>query len=406
VDLTARVTEVLGPGLERLKSFAGIVTVAGLVLCGLAFVTGGTLQSFFHSYLYAYLFWFGVSSGSLGLLLLNHTVGGGWGFVIRRFLEAGARLIPWMLLLFIPVAIGMWSFKLYAWNDPAVLQGAHGHVIHTKTAWLNPVAWLVRSVIYFAILGVFAHLFNKWGAVYDERADRETFNKLNVWGGAGILIFVLTTTFVGVDWIQSLTPTWFSSIQGLLFTVQQSLSTVALMLVLWALLVSDQPIAEEAPRRYFRDLANLMLAMSMLWAYLSYSQYLIQYAGNLKEEIPWYLDRRQGGWGLVSLLLIPFHFGMPFIILLVNSPMKRDPKRLKNLAYWVIFMRFVDLFWWVAPTFRDHFTINAADLGTPLLIGGIWLFLWAEELRKKNPPVVPVHDPRFETHMREAASHG
>jgi hypothetical protein len=165
-------------------------------------------------------------------------------------------------------------------------------------------------------------------------------------------------------------------------------------MVLLAYLVGDKPLLAEVPSGYFRDVGNLMLAFTLLWAYMTFSQYLIIYSGNIAEEVPWYKDRAQGGWGIISLALIPFHFALPFMVLLIASNIKRTPQRLARVAAFILVMRFVDLFWWVTPTFRDHLGVSLADLGTPLLIGGCWLLLWAGQVRDRY--LVPLHDPRLE----------
>ncbi|HTE20185.1 MAG TPA: hypothetical protein VK689_17615, partial [Armatimonadota bacterium] len=235
-------------------------------------------------------------------------------------------------------------------------------------------------------------------------SDREISGRLNVTGAVGMLLFVIVATFMAVDWVMSLTPHWFSSIFGLLFVASQGLSTLALMLALLGFLAGDRGLVRGLPDGYFRDLGNLMLAFVMLWAYMSFSQYLITYSGNTVEEVSWYVQRRQNGWGIISLALVPLHFALPFLVLLVGSKLKRSPTRLAGLALFIVLMRFVDLFWLVAPTFRPSLNVIFTDFGTPLLIGGIWLWLWAAQLKDK--PVVPLHDPRLEGALQEVVAHG
>jgi len=300
----------------------------------------------------------------------------------------------------VPILIGM--PQLYEWADKAHV--ASDPVLTAKAAYLNPMAFIVRTVIYFAILIGLATLYNKWGAVYDERADPDVFTKLNVVGGAGMVLYFLTITFVAVDWVMSLVPHWYSSIFGPLVVITQGLSTLSLMMLLLGSLMSDTPLLERAPVGYFRDLGNLTLAFVMLWGYMSFSQYLITYSGNTAEEVIWYIQRAHHGWGYISLLLIPLHFFLPFFLLLVGSRIKRDPRRLARVAVYLILMRFLDLFWWVTPTFREHLGVGLADLGAPLLIGGIWLSVWAREVRKR--PLLPLHDPRLEGSLEGALEHG
>lgn len=407
-ELRESIPELIGPRLDRLQQRAVGIGVVGLVLTAAGALLGrdnGGLPSVYHSWLYAYMFWLGVTTGSLGFLMLHHVTGGGWGYVIRRFLEAGTRLLPLMLVLFVPVIIGM--PVLYKWMHPS----ATDPVLQSKAGYLNAPGFIIRTLIYFAIWMVYAYLLNKWGATQDERADPAVETRLNYLGASGLVVFVLTITFMSVDWLMSLTPDWYSSIFGLLVVASQALSTLSLLVVLFAALAGDLPIAREVPKGYFRDLGNLMLACVMLWGYMSFSQYLITYAGNTTEEVSWYVQRRSGGWGIVSLGLVPLHFALPFLVLLTGSAIKRNPKWLAGIAGFIILMRFIDLYWWVTPTFRSHLIPSdgpegisiLGDLGTPLLIGGIWLWCWAAQL-KKFRTVVPLHDPRLEAAL-EAVEH-
>jgi hypothetical protein len=395
-ELRQTTTELFGPQLDRLQPLAIGMAVLGLVLTMVGWSMDGA--GVFHSYLFGYLFWIGVTAGSLAFLMLHHVTGGGWGYVIRRFLEAATRLLPVMLILFVPVLIGLPSIY-ERWAGPHASQ----EILHAKGAYLNAPFFIARTVIYFAIWMILAYFLNLWGAMLDERPDRAAFNRLNLLGAVGIVLYVLTVTFAMVDWVMSLTPDWYSSIFGLLAVASQGLSALAVMLVLFAFLAGDLPVAREVPRGYFRDLGNLMLALVMLWAYMSFSQYLITYSGNTTEEVSWYVQRRMGGWGIVSVALIPLHFALPFMVLLVGSSIKRNPKWLARVAGFIILMRLVDLFWWVTPSFRPSLSVSAADLGTPLLIGGIWLWIWAGQVRGKT--VVPLHDPRLEAALQEAVEH-
>jgi hypothetical protein len=387
----------MGPQLQRLQTVALGMAAVGGVLCLLGFM--GNQKAFFHSYLFAYMFWAGVTFGSVGLLMLHHTVGGGWGFVIRRFLEAGSRLLPLVAVLFIPVVIGMMKFDLYEWTHP------EGDVIlQAKQGYLNVPFFLARTVIYFVVFGLFAAALNRLGNTQDERSDLNISNKLNMIGAGGMLAYMIFMTFVSVDWVMSLTPHWFSSIFGLFTVASQALSTFALMLVLLKFLAADTPLLRALPTEFFRDLGNLTLATVMLWAYMAFSQYLITFSGNTVEEAPWYVAHNRNGWLYISATLIAFHFALPFWVLLTGSKIKRDPKKLGWVALFIVVMRFVDLFWIIAPSFRPSISFSFADFGAPLFIGGIWLFCWAWQLKGKK--VVPIHDPRLEPYLQEAPAHG
>lgn len=408
-DLRVSITDLIGPKLAQLKSIAPVMAVIGLVLCGLGYAMGP--QAFFQSYLMAWLFWGGATIGCLGLLMLHHVVGGGWGWVIRRFLEAGTKLLIPMLILLIPVlvtaAVPSLGALYAAPGGWAHADAATDEILKQKAAWLNPMRFIGFTVVCFLIWTGWAGKLRGISAILDQRHDAKAANDGNVWGAAGLLVMVITITFTTVDWVMSLTPHWLSSIIGLLYCAGNVLSALSLLLALVGYLGAGKPLVEEVGSKYFRDLGNLMLALVMLWAYMTFSQYLIIYSANIAEEAPWFNARKYGGWGILSLGLIVVHFALPFAVLLVGSGIKKNPKKLGHVAMFIVFMRFLDLFWWVAPNFRKSlWDLNPADLGAPLLLGGIWLALWAGKLSSMSSvPVVSPYDPRVEANLHEVVSH-
>ena len=390
LDLTAIDT----PGIERLQRNGMIVGVAGAVIGGL----GVVLQpdQFMPSWLIGFLFTFGLSMGCLALLMLQHMTGGQWGLVSRRIFEAGSRLLPLAVLLFIPiVAFGM--PKLYLWARPEAVRT--DEILQKKEIYLNIPFFLIRAVVYFAVWLFCMMMLNRWSAQQDAgevavtEADTRRFRVVSA---PGLLIYVLLLTLAAVDWIMSLTPHWFSTVYGLILVVGQGLCGLALAVAVLAILIEREPMNGLLKAHHFHDLGKLMLAFVMLWAYLSFSQFLIIWAGNLPEEIPYYLDRMQGGWSYLSLALIFGHFILPFCLLL-SQDLKKRPKLLARVAWFIIAIRLYDLIWLVAPTFNQGgFPISLANVGVPLALGGLWVFLFAGQLRRRA--LVPVNDPYFK-HM-------
>jgi hypothetical protein len=389
LDLTAIDT----PGIERLQRNGMIVGVAGAVIGGL----GVVLQpdQFMPSWLIGFLFTFGLSMGCFALLMLQHMTGGQWGLVSRRIFEAGSRLLPLAVLLFIPVAV--FAPKLYLWARPEAVRT--DEILQKKEIYLNLPFFYIRAVVYFVVWLFGMMMLNRWSAQQDAgevavtEADTRRFRVISA---PGLLIYVVLLTLAAVDWIMSLTPHWFSTVFGLILVVGQGLSGLALAVAVLAILIEREPMNGLLKARHFHDLGKLMLAFVMLWAYLSFSQFLIIWAGNLPEEIPYYLDRMRGAWNYLSLALIFGHFILPFCLLL-SQDLKKRPKLLSRIAWFIIAIRLYDLIWLVAPTFNhDGFPISLANVGVPLALGGLWIFLFAGQLRKRA--LVPVNDPYFK-HM-------
>ncbi len=380
------------PEVGRYQQRALIIGVIGI----LAFVIGAFLniEQFFRSYLVGFVFWIGIALGCLGLLMLQYLTGGAWGTVIRRVLEAGTRTLPLMLVLFIPLAI-MGLGHIYHWVHPETIADAHARkIVEQKTPYLNTGFFWIRAVVYFLIWGALTYFLNKWSAANDRTADSKFLNRLTKLSGPGIVLFVLAVSFASFDWVMSLDPEWFSTIFGLLFVVNWVLSAFAFVIAVMVLLANRKPFAGVVAPAHLHDLGKLLLAFIMLWAYFSFSQYLIIWSGNIPEETKWYLDRLRGGWGYVGLLLILLHFALPFVLLL-SRDLKRSANKLAGVAVLVFLMRFVDLLWLIIPAFnRGHLRFSWMDFAGPIGIGGIWIWYFGWELKKRA--LLPFNDPALQ----------
>ena len=406
------------PSVEQLGGRAIIVGLVAIVLCALgAFVN---LAGFWRAYLVGYVFWTGVSVGSLAIIMLHHLSGGGWGVVIRRPLEAATRTLPLMLVLFIPIAIAVVTHTLYPWTVP---EEQDLEIIKHKAIYLNTPFFLARTLFYFAMWFMMAYFLNKFSLEQDTAVDprerRRLKEKMQTVSGPGILLFGLTVTFAAVDWVMSLEPEWFSTIYGLLIMVGWGLTALAFAIAVTVMLSKTEALAHVYQPRHFHDHGKLLLAFVMLWAYFSFSQFLIIWSGNLPEEIPWYLRRLFGGWGYVAVALVIFHFALPFALLL-SRDLKRHGRTLVKVALLVMVMRVVDLFWTIAPSalaMPHHGGAEAGGHGggladvfgyalnfiTPVAIGGIWLWWYARELRKR--PLLPLGDEGLENALEQKSGH-
>ncbi len=366
--------------------FLAIGGIALLLCVAGAFFNAG---QFFRSYLWSYMLFIGLALGSTALLMLQYLTGGAWGVVIRRPSEAAGRTLPLLLLLFIPIAIGI--PHLYPWSHADVV--AHDPMLQHKAVYLNVPFFLIRAAVYFAGWFLFANLLYKWSGDLD-RGDLKAADKLSAISGPGLIFFGFSVTFMAIDWIMSLNPQWFSTIFGLLFIAGEGLSATAFLICVLVFLSERPPLAGVLTHRHLHDLGKLLLAFVMVWAYFSFSQFLIIWAGNLPEEIPWYLERLRGPWAYIGLSLVFLHFALPFALLLSRET-KRNFTLLRAVAILVIVMRFVDVYWLTAPDFRKgEFGVSWMDFLMPVGLGGIWLaaFLWNLERR----PLMPIGDPQLE----------
>lgn len=385
-----RLTQTADEFIPELALYQRRLLIAGgagaaVSLVGLLF----DVRQFLQSYLMAYMLLLGATLGCLGVGMIHQLSGGAWGVVTRRIFGAAARVLPILTAMYLPIALGV--SRLYEWSHAGVM-GAD-EALGGKQLYLNVPFFLLRAALYFAAWNAISYFLNRWSLDQDRNPDPRIARNMQLLSGGGLLLYVLTMTFASFDWLMSLDPHWYSTIYGLLVIGGQGLTALAFLIIALAWLGRRQPLNTIVVPTHFHDLGNLMLAFIMLWAYFSFSQYLIMYSGNLPEEITWYTRRLHTGWRFIGLGLVVFHFALPFLILLSRA-VKRNPEWLVRVAIGVIAVRLIDLYWLIAPEFHhDRFALSWLDVLLPLSLGAIWLGCFVRELRGRA--IVPVHDPQF-----------
>jgi hypothetical protein len=382
VDLTAP------PVVKTLQKRLLIVGVIFAVISlALAFLRP---DEFFRAYLLGYMDWLGVTLGSMAILMIRHLTGGGWGMVIRRILGAAMRCLPLMAVLFIPILFGL--PKLYVWARPLnSIADKHlrEHLQELTKTYLTVYGFIIRASIYLAIWNLLSFLLTKWSKEQDKPSSRDNTPRFKAVSGPGLILYAFTISFAAIDWVMSIDPSWISTIYGLMILIGQLLSAMCFAVVVERILVDYKPMSELLKPDFVHDHGKWMLTFTMVWAYFSFSQWLIIWAGNLPEEITWYMRRMNGGWGFVGLFLAVFQFAVPFVLLL-SRPFKRDVRRLVWLAAWILVMRYVDLFWIIEPNFSKTFNLTLADLVVSIAIGCIWLAYFFRNL--SSLPLLPAYD--------------
>jgi hypothetical protein len=388
LDLTA-------PEVVRKISQRSLVigVIFALISGALAFVRP---DEFYRAYLLGFMCWLGVALGSMAILMIRHLTGGGWGTVIRRILGAAMRTLPVLAILFIPIIIAVGQHRIYPWAMPLEsIQDTHirEHLekhSFIKASYLNFSGFVIRAFFYFAIWNVLSFLLSKWSKQTDHDGAPDNSGRFKAVAGPGLILYGFTISFAAIDWVMSLDPSWISTIFGLLILIGEVLSAMCFAVVVERILFNYKPMSEMLTPDFVHDHGKWMLTFIMVWAYFSFSQWLIIWAGNLPAEITFYLKRLSNGWGSIGLFLVLFHFAIPFALLL-SRPFKRDIRKLVWLAVWMMLMRYLDLFWIIEPNFSRTLNITMADVVVPIAIGGIWLWYFFRNLAAL--PLLPAYDP-------------
>jgi hypothetical protein len=375
------VVQVIGRRSLIIGVIAGVVAIAGAIF---------QPAVFFHGYLLSFMAWLGIALGSMVILMLRHLTKGGWGMIIRRILGAAMRTLPLLALLFVPLLFAL--PRLYPWAGPlgeVPDKNLRQHLQNITHSYLNVHGFIIRAIIYFAIWGTLIFLLTKWSKEQDQPPVRDNSVRFKALSGPGIILYGFTISFAAIDWTMSLDPSWISTIYPLIILIGEVLSALCFAVVIERILFRYRPMSELLKPEYVHDHGKFMLTFIMVWAYFSFSQWLIIWAGNLPEEITWYTKRLSGGWGWIGLFLVLFHFAVPFAILL-SRPFKRDVTKLVWLAMWLMLMRYLDLFWVIEPNFSKTITVTWADIIVPVAMGGLWMAYFCRNLA--SMPLVPAYD--------------
>lgn len=394
--------------IDARRSRSLVVGIVALVICGAGFALNR--DQFFRAWLIGYLVWLSVALGSMGWMMIHHLSGGAWGMVMRRPWEASSRTLPLLTILFLPIALGM--SRLYPWMNADLMQ--RDAVLHHKALFLNPTFFLVRAAIYFLGWNLIALRMSALSRRQDE-GDIGATRSMQRLSGGGLVFLALSITFAGVDWVMSLNPDFYSTMFGFIFMNYLGLAGLAFTILIAAYLRNHEPMNALFRPSHFHDYGKLTLAFVMMWAYFQFSQYLLVYAANLTDEIPWVITRINNGWEFLAVFLLLFQFVVPFALLL-SRPLKRTPERLVKLAVWLLIVRVIDMFMMVSPEFTttganrwaagmpaSGIFVSWLDVVVPIAIGGIWMWGFWSQLRQR--PLLPIGDPYLAAALESTGGH-
>ncbi|MFO0878859.1 MAG: hypothetical protein U0840_16075 [Gemmataceae bacterium] len=389
---------------QRLALIAGVAGVA-ITAVGMVYPDTDIRDHAFRAWLVAFCFSIGIALGSLVVLMLQYLTGGEWGYILRRPLEAAASTLPLMAVLYLPIAFGLPI--LYEWANPSAVEESVN--LQHKALYLNTQFAWIRAAIYFVIWCGLTWMLVSRSRAQDTRKDPAIHRTCETISAPGLVLYVLTITFASIDWAMSLEPEWYSTIYGAMFGMGQVLSGFAFSIILLVLTSKSPEVERVLSGNNLRDLGSLMLAFVMVWAYLSFSQFLLIWSGNLPEEVPWYIYRLKDGWQYLGLLLVVFHFALPFALLL-STDVKRNRGRLATVAGLVLVMRVVDLLWLIVPAFHHHKEAVAIPIlyrfiYLAAIVGLTGLFVAYTLFNLRKAPLVAAYKPDAEGAGHGAVAH-
>ncbi len=391
----------LAKDADGLFTKAALVALVALgVAAALGMGKNDGFKSFLHSYLTAYMVGLAIGIGSLWWVTLQNLVNAHWSVVVRRVGELYANTLPVLGLLSLPIVIPtvMGSDVLYAWANHATVEA--DHLLHHKSGYLNPTAFLIRIVIYFGFFTLLGGFFLKSSLNQDKSGKGDIVGKMRVTAGPSMLLLALALTFCAIDLVMSLDAHWFSTIFGVYYFASCVLSVHATLALSLMWLQSKGRLTQSVTTEHYHDLGKMMFAFTIFWAYIGFSQFMLYWYANLPEETAWFKQRFEGDWGTLAWTLLFGHFVIPFFGLL-SRHIKRNKKTLAFWAIWVLFMVYLDMYWLVMPTLEGH----GGHEGHPesfgvidilCLVGVLSAVVATAAFRARNVNLIPVKDPRLE----------
>lgn len=379
--------------LSRWRKAPVIAIGLGILFLVLGFIVAGRngsdamLRQFGFSWLLGFMFYLSLCLGGMFLVLSHHLFDASWSVPIRRFCEHLACLALPLAVLFIPVAL--LAPKLYPWmtmNPP-------DHSLHAKHALLNETFFYIRVVAYFVIWIVLAFALRRFSVAQDRDGAAGWTMRMRVASCIGIFLFATTLTFAAIDWMKSLQHQWYSTMYGVWYFAASVWTTVATVYVIAMLLRRTGPLRDVLFPTHFYYIGSLLLAFTVFYAYITFSQYFIIWNANMPEETFWYRLREQGSWWWVGMVIIFGHFFAPFLALL-RIDFKLKIAVMLPLAIWAWLMHFCDLSFNIMPVLHEkNFVLHWMDIGAFLIMGGILAILFLRAL--SSVPAYPLRDPRL-----------
>ncbi|HEU5457555.1 MAG TPA: hypothetical protein VFU68_02945 [Terracidiphilus sp.] len=379
-----------------------------VIAAGLAFADG-SIEHVLRAWVLGLMLTAGLCVGGLCLLMVQYCSGGKWGLLLRRPFEAMANTLPLVFVYWVVVAIEM--KKLYLWAQfttvsttadalkAGLINEIQQHALNFKRPMLAPFPFVWVSVLCFAIWWLYTWLLTSLGAKRDTQPESTTpywIKRLENISGPGIVVYSVTMTAASIYWVMSMDPTWYSTVYGLLFLVGQAYSVLAFAIIVAVSLSKAEPFKTLLRQTEQHDMGKFLFAFVMLNIYLAFGQFLIIWSGNLPDEIPWYLDRIRGHWGVIITLDFIFHWLIPFTLLL-SRDIKRNKKRIVRVCQWMVFAKAFDLFWLIEPNYKDaarnlHFSWGILEYAAvPVAMTAFWVAYFCMQL--KTRPLVQTNDP-------------
>ncbi len=380
-----------------------VALAAGLLLA--CFTVGGKFGM--SVYLTAFIYCTSITLGCLFFVLIQHLSRAGWSTVVRRVAELAMMMLIPLAVLFVPVIATLIFGEgvLYRWDHSEYATTNHlpPEAWSEKSRWLNQYWFTFRAIVYFAVWIGLAVYFYRGSVEQDETGEKATTDRLQYWSGPAVILFAGTSTLASFDWVMSLSPMWFSTMFGVYMFTGGVLSAHCFIAAACYVLQKKGALRDEVTVEHYHDLGKYMFGFILFWTYISFSQYMLIWYGNIPEETEWIYDRQIGAWGKIGLALIFLHWMLPFFGTM-SRHVRRNPTAVFGWALYILVLHFIDVYWMIMPEARsmvtgaEHATAGGAIgvISSILCVAGMATLMIGLILRlAEQTKIIAVRDPRL-----------
>lgn len=386
-----------------LAAFLGAATFAVLAVANISMNGDAGVRDLFLTYQTGFLFWMLIPVGSMALMLIGYLCSTSWQLVLRRVFQASTKTWPLVFLLFLPVALSVfmnhnssfwWAVKAGELSEDPVVRHEFGH---RQELYLNGPFFLLRAGVIFLVFGLLMRAMRKWAPAAEDEGNVENKAKLKRLAGPGVVLWALLFTVAATDWIMSVEPSWASSMFPIVLGMDTFMTTMAFSFFVLYFLTGENPVVLNILKDKFRiDIGSLTFGFTMVWAYASFSQYMLIWAGNLPEEIGYYRKRLNLGWEFAAYGLMIVHWLLPFVLFLFRE-IKTNPRSMQWMAVMLMSVCVLDVIWWIVPCVPHQGDLQFFHLPMALaavaMVGGVWGLAFVGQLRKAS--LLPKKDTAF-----------
>lgn len=378
----------------RFSALSAILAVVAVIGLGLSALGAFLLpEQFAYSWLFGFAFYFTLCAGCLFWTIVHHAVDAEWSVVVRRQWENIACLLPLLALFFIPVFL--FRNYLYEW---LTIPAGQDPVLDSKRAYLNLNFWIIRAIVFFAYFSIASFLFRRISIKQDKDGNPASTLTMRRLAFVFLPLFAFSLTFGAFDWLASLNYKWFSTMWGVYIFAGAAGSSMSLTVLVIAALRKAGYLRETFSIEHYHFMGKWMLAFTVFWAYIGFSQYMLIWYANIPEETEYFILRNTESWNVLSLILMVGRFFIPFGLLLMRST-KKKPRTLCRLAGWILCMQLLDMYVVVLPELhRGGVHLSVLDPLPLIGIGATLAFFFLRILNKSS--LFPVRDPRLMESLR------